>query len=152
MMLLCKDKTSAQPPTHFPLTSQNSMKAWGKSLDANKSSGIRFLADPTGEFSKAWDVTFDATPILGNHRSKRYATTVENGKVVKAAVEPDNTGISSKPPNLISSQGYRLDQGVDLANIQQSPLLTNSCELYESFRTVDHLPTSMRHHYCPPTA
>ncbi|KEF62867.1 peroxiredoxin (alkyl hydroperoxide reductase subunit C) [Exophiala aquamarina CBS 119918] len=74
------------------------MKAWGKSLDADKSSGIRFLADPTGEFSKAWDVTFDATPILGNHRSKRYATTIENGRVVKAAVEPDNTGISSELP------------------------------------------------------
>ncbi|KAK5049578.1 hypothetical protein LTR84_004507 [Exophiala bonariae] len=70
------------------------MKAWGKSLDADKSSGIRFLADPSGKFAKAWDVDFDASGLLGNYRSKRYAVAVENGKVVKASVEPDNVGIS----------------------------------------------------------
>lgn len=72
------------------------MKAWGKSLDADKSSGIRFLADPAGKFTKAWDVDFDASGLLGNYRSKRYAVAVENGKVVKASVEPDNVGISGK--------------------------------------------------------
>ena len=73
-----------------------STKAWAKTLDDNKSSGIRFIADPAGEFTKAWDVAFDATPILGNYRSKRYAIATEDGKVVKVAVEPDNTGVSSK--------------------------------------------------------
>lgn len=72
------------------------MKAWGKSLDESKSSGIRFLADPSGDFTRAWDVEFDAAKILGNNRSKRYAVTTENGKVVKAAVEPDNTGVTSE--------------------------------------------------------
>jgi len=70
------------------------MKAWGKSLDESKSSGIRFLADPSGDFTRAWDVEFDAAKILGNNRSKRYAVLTEDGKVVKEAVEPDNTGVS----------------------------------------------------------
>lgn len=72
------------------------MKAWAKSLDETKGSGIRFLADPAGDFTRAWDVEFDAAKILGNNRSKRYAVSTENGKVVKVAVEPDNTGVTSK--------------------------------------------------------
>lgn len=73
------------------------MKAWAKALDESKSSGIRFLGDATGEFTKAWDVDFDATALLGNPRSKRYAVQTEDGKVTSVAVEPDNTGITSKP-------------------------------------------------------
>lgn len=72
------------------------MKAWGKSLDESKKSGIRFLADPAGDFTRAWDVEFDAAAIMGNKRSKRYAVVVENGKVVKAEVEPDNVGVSGE--------------------------------------------------------
>jgi 2-Cys peroxiredoxin 5 len=72
------------------------MKAWAKSLDESKTSGIRFLGDPAGEFTKAWDVDFDASALLGNHRSKRYAVVTEDGKAVKVAVEPDNTGVSSE--------------------------------------------------------
>ena len=74
------------------------MKAWGKSLDESNSSGIRFLGDPAGDFTRAWDVEFDAAKILGNNRSKRYAVVTEDGKVVKVAVEPDNTGVTSKLP------------------------------------------------------
>jgi peroxiredoxin 5 len=72
------------------------MKAWGKSLDADKSSGIRFLADPSGDFARAWDTEFDAAKIMGNKRSKRYAVATEDGKVVKAEVEPDNVGIKGE--------------------------------------------------------
>ncbi|EHY58567.1 Peroxisomal membrane associated protein 20 [Exophiala dermatitidis] len=70
------------------------MKAWAKSLDESKKSGIRFLADPAGEFTRAWDVEFDASKLLGNKRSKRYAVVTEDGKAVKVAVEPDNTGVT----------------------------------------------------------
>ena len=70
------------------------MKAWGKSLDADKSSGIRFIGDAHGEFARAWDVEFDASAIMGNKRSKRYAVKTKDGKVVKVAVEPDNIGIN----------------------------------------------------------
>lgn len=70
------------------------MKAWGKTLDSEKNSGLRFLADTQGKFSQAWDVEFDATELMGNKRSKRYAVKTEDGKVVKVAIEPDNIGIN----------------------------------------------------------
>ncbi|EGO55102.1 hypothetical protein NEUTE1DRAFT_123625 [Neurospora tetrasperma FGSC 2508] len=68
------------------------MKAWKENLDPAGESGIRFLADPSGSFTKALDLTFDSKAIFGNDRSKRYAMIVEDGKVTKIAVEPDNTG------------------------------------------------------------
>lgn len=67
------------------------MKAWGESIDKN--SEIRFLADPKGEFSEAWDVLFDASKFFGNSRSKRYAVVVENGTVTNTFVEPDNVSV-----------------------------------------------------------
>jgi len=69
-------------------------KAWGKTLDPNKSSGIRFLADPAGEFTRAMDVEFDATAVLGNKRSKRYAATVDGGKITNIYTEPDAIGLT----------------------------------------------------------
>ena len=63
---------------------------------------IRFLADPDCKFTKALDLDFDATPILGNHRSKRYALVIEDGKVKEAHVEPDNTGMSGELPWILS--------------------------------------------------
>jgi len=68
------------------------MKAWHDQLDPVKDSGIRFLGDPTGEFTQALDLDFDSTAIFGNRRSKRYALVVEDGKVKSIHVEPDNTG------------------------------------------------------------
>ncbi|RYO85976.1 hypothetical protein DL766_001841 [Monosporascus sp. MC13-8B] len=68
------------------------MKAWGDQLDPTKASGIRFLGDPTGEFTKALDLGFDAHAIFGGMRGKRYALVIEDGKVKEAHVEPDNTG------------------------------------------------------------
>jgi 2-Cys peroxiredoxin 5 len=69
------------------------MNAWGKSLDADKSSGIRFLGDADGSFARAWDVEWPAAPILGTNRSKRYAITTEDGKVKSVSIEPDNAGL-----------------------------------------------------------
>lgn len=73
---------------------------------ANEDHQIRFLGDPTGKFSEALDVTFDSSSIFGNHRSKRYALLVENGKVKEAFVEPDNTGLDGTvpPPYQISNK------------------------------------------------
>lgn len=70
------------------------MNAWGKSLDPEKSSGIRFLADAGAALTKAWSVDFDASSVLGGVRSKRYAITTENGKVSSIHIEPDNTGLN----------------------------------------------------------
>lgn len=52
------------------------------------------MADAGGEFTNALDLGFDATALLGNVRSKRYALVVEGGKVKSVHVEPDNTGVS----------------------------------------------------------
>lgn len=72
------------------------MNAWGKSLDADKSSGIRFLGDPDGSFTRALDVEFESAAILGTNRSKRYALVVKDGKITDVNVEPDNTGLSGE--------------------------------------------------------
>ncbi|RKF75324.1 Peroxisomal membrane associated protein 20 [Golovinomyces cichoracearum] len=69
------------------------MRAWGKSLDKEKKSGIRFLGDATGAFTKALSVDFDATSVLGNVRSKRYAIKTVDGKVSGVFIEPDKTGL-----------------------------------------------------------
>lgn len=75
----------------FPRT-----KAWGESLDPHKKSGVRFLADASGEFNRQMDLLFSSAKVFGNDRSKRYALVVEDGKVVKAFVEPDNTSVDGK--------------------------------------------------------
>ncbi|KAJ5898842.1 Redoxin [Penicillium taxi] len=78
-------------------------KAWAESLDKSGKSGIRFLGDPTGEFTEALDLGFDSVAIFGNRRSKRYALLVEDGKVKEAFVEPDNTGVNvSTAENVLS--------------------------------------------------
>ena len=68
------------------------MNAWGKSLDKETSSGIRFLGDPSGDFIRALDLEFPAAPILGTNRSKRFAAIVEDGKFKSIHVEPDAVG------------------------------------------------------------
>lgn len=72
------------------------MKAWGLTLDPEGKSGIRFIADPAGEFTKALDLSFESSAIFGNDRSKRYALVIEDGKVKEAHVEPDNTGVNGE--------------------------------------------------------
>lgn len=72
--------------------------AWGKSLDADKSSGIRFLADSSGAFTRALDVEFPSAPVLGTNRSKRYALVIEGGKVKSVNIEPDNVGADGEFP------------------------------------------------------
>lgn len=65
--------------------------AWGKSLGVP--TDIRIIADTEGAFAKAGDHLFDSKKVFGNDRSVRYATIVEDGKVVKELVEPDKTGV-----------------------------------------------------------
>lgn len=72
------------------------MRAWAKTLDSDQSSGIRFLGDPAGDFTRAWDVEFNAAKLMGNNRSKRYAVVTEDGKVKAAYVELDNTGVKGE--------------------------------------------------------
>lgn len=69
------------------------MKAWASALDPSSASGIRFLADPTAEFTRALDLAFDGGAVFGGARSKRYALVIVDGKVRQVHVEPDNTGV-----------------------------------------------------------
>ncbi|KAK0234822.1 Redoxin [Armillaria nabsnona] len=53
------------------------------------STAIHFLADDQGEFTGATGLIFDATPLLGGPRSKRYVMIVKNHEVASVAVEED---------------------------------------------------------------
>ncbi|KAK3840172.1 MAG: peroxiredoxin-5, mitochondrial-like protein [Linnemannia elongata] len=68
------------------------MDAWGKDLKVGDK--VTMLADPQGKFVKDLGLDFDASAALGGHRSKRFALILENGKITKAFVEPNNTGLS----------------------------------------------------------
>ncbi|KAI5814868.1 AhpC/TSA family protein [Pyronema omphalodes] len=72
------------------------MKAWKDSLIHPTSSAgpsFRFLADPSGELTRALDMEFDSAHIFGNNRAKRFALVVEKGTVKHVFAEPDNTGV-----------------------------------------------------------
>lgn len=58
-------------------------------------------------------MTFDSTSVFGNQRSKRYALTVENGKVTETFIEPDNTGVNGM--HIFNNQVSKI------ANMNQSP-------------------------------
>jgi len=95
------------------------MAAWAKTLDPEGKSGvcyifltpyimpaspkshlqIRFLGDPSGQFTKDLDLSFESAAVFGQDRSKRYALVVEDGKVKSAHVEPDNTGVKGTFPS-----------------------------------------------------
>ncbi|KAL9138366.1 MAG: hypothetical protein Q9175_000406 [Cornicularia normoerica] len=70
------------------------MKAWGATLDPTSKTEVRFLGDPSGQFNKDLNLTFESAAVFGQDRSKRYALVVENGKIKSAHVEPDNTGVN----------------------------------------------------------
>lgn len=70
------------------------MNAWKDSLDPGAKSGLRFLADPAGDFTRKAGLIFDATGLLGNERSKRYAMVVKDGKVEKLEIEQDPTKVT----------------------------------------------------------
>ncbi|KAK4619955.1 Peroxisomal membrane associated protein 20 [Fulvia fulva] len=68
-------------------------QAWKEKLNANHPL-VHFLADDTGAFSKAAGLDFDASGLLGNHRSQRYAAIVENGAVKDIFVEDEAPGVT----------------------------------------------------------
>merc|ERR1711939_664233 len=67
------------------------MEAWKEKLGAASEPNVHFLADDTGKFSAALGLSFDATGLLGNHRSHRFAMLVEDG-VVKAFEQESDPG------------------------------------------------------------
>lgn len=78
------------------------MSEWGKAHKADGS--VTLLADSKGELAKAMDLDFDATGALGNHRFKRFAAIIDDGKIKKLFVEPDTTGLNvSLVENVVKS-------------------------------------------------
>lgn len=73
---------------------QFTVKAWKEKLGGDKAPSVHFLADDTGAFTKAVGQDFDASGLLGNHRSKRYAFVVEDGVVKKAYVEDEAPSVT----------------------------------------------------------
>lgn len=79
------------------------MNEWGKAHNAEEA-GITLLADSKGELAKAMELDFDASGALGNHRFKRFAAILNDGKVEKLFVEPDTTGLNvSLVENVVKS-------------------------------------------------
>lgn len=68
--------------------------------DVTDSVQVRFIADPTAEFTKKLDLGFDGQAAFGGIRSKRYALKIANGKVVETHIEPDGTGADGRTPPL----------------------------------------------------
>ncbi|KAJ4387939.1 hypothetical protein N0V93_008542 [Gnomoniopsis smithogilvyi] len=85
------------------------MKAWGDLLDPEGILGMRFIADSTGEFTKALELDFDATKVFGNHRSKRYALVVKDGKVKSTHIEKDGTGTNDSMADKVLGPPASLD-------------------------------------------
>jgi len=68
------------------------MEAWG----ANQNVGVkvRMLADTGASLTKALELDLDLSAVLGSVRCKRFSLLVDDGKVSKVNIEPDNTGLT----------------------------------------------------------
>lgn len=73
-------------------------KAWKEKL-APQGTPIHFIADDKAAFIGSLGLLFDATPLLGGQRSKRFVIVTEGDKVLSVAVEvapPDVTITAAK--------------------------------------------------------
>ncbi|KAI0328929.1 Redoxin [Cubamyces sp. BRFM 1775] len=62
------------------------MKAWKKQL-APEGTPVHFIADDQGAFVGALGMLFDASPLLGAPRSKRFVAVAEDDTITYIAVE-----------------------------------------------------------------
>ncbi|KAK0502554.1 Redoxin, partial [Armillaria luteobubalina] len=68
------------------------------------SAAIPFLADDQGEFVGATGLIFDATPLLGGPRSKRYVMIVKDQEVTSVAVREDPSKVTITDAKTILAQ------------------------------------------------
>jgi len=68
-------------------------QAWKEKLGGNHSI-VHFLADDTGAFTDKAGLSFDASGLLGGHRSQRYAAVVEDGVVKHIFVEDEAPSVT----------------------------------------------------------
>ncbi|KAJ7046500.1 Redoxin [Mycena alexandri] len=62
------------------------LKAWKENL-APEGTPVRFISDDAGAFTTALGLGFDASPLLGGVRSKRYVIIANGDKIETIAVE-----------------------------------------------------------------
>jgi 2-Cys peroxiredoxin 5 len=77
--------------------------AWKAKL-APEGTPVRFIADDKGAFVGALGLLFDATPLLGAPRSKRFVLVTEGNKIVTVAVEDEPPSITVTAANSILAQ------------------------------------------------
>lgn len=65
------------------------MEAWQRS---EKAEGVRFVADPYGEFTEAMGMSVDHRGAGLGTRSWRYSMLIDSGKITKMFIEPDVPG------------------------------------------------------------
>lgn len=71
------------------------VNAWQEKLAGSSTHDIvHFVSDGTGHFTAAMELMFDASGLLGNHRSKRYVATVQDGTVEKLEVEDEAPNVT----------------------------------------------------------
>ncbi|KAI0740400.1 Redoxin [Earliella scabrosa] len=69
-------------------------KAWKEQL-APEGTPIHFIADDQGAFTGALGMLFDASPLLGAPRSKRYVAVTEGDTITHLAVEANPGEVTS---------------------------------------------------------
>ncbi|KII84723.1 hypothetical protein PLICRDRAFT_167024 [Plicaturopsis crispa FD-325 SS-3] len=78
-------------------------KAWKEKLAPN-GTPVRFLADDKGVFLANLGLLFDASPLLGSPRSKRFAIVTEDDKITHIAVEQVPSDITVSASKTILAQ------------------------------------------------
>ncbi|KAF9492394.1 Redoxin-domain-containing protein [Pleurotus eryngii] len=79
------------------------MKAWKEQLAAS-GTGVRFIADDKGELISRLGLIFDASPLLGSPRSKRFVLITDGPVVRTVAVEEDPSQVTITAADVILAQ------------------------------------------------
>ncbi|KAL5522118.1 hypothetical protein ACEPAF_1975 [Sanghuangporus sanghuang] len=80
------------------------VQAWKEKLTEGKDTRVQFIADDQGTFVGSLGLLFDASPLLGGPRSKRFVIVADNGKVTHVAVEQDPPEITVTKAEAILAQ------------------------------------------------
>ncbi|KAF8322070.1 Redoxin [Clavulina sp. PMI_390] len=70
------------------------MKGWKNQISPGGTTPVNFIADDTGAFTSKLGLIFDATPLLGAPRAKRFVIIASAGKVEQVIVEPEPTKLT----------------------------------------------------------
>lgn len=83
------------------------MNAWADAMASHNR--VHFLADPSGDFTRAIGQELDLTSGGLGKRSQRYAFFADNGKVIHQMVEKSPGDLSeSSAENMLSKLGAKL--------------------------------------------